>query len=119
MNTNDDYGILSGGFNLSKNNFYTGYWSSQVTAGAEHDYYMGYDFEIGGLSMGIGFMAQKFTDNSFSNREEIYVNLEHGNFEFNSSFKLGSDDYTYYELAYGGNITDDVGYSFTCGIKQK
>lgn len=110
MNTKNDYGVLSGGFDISHdNNMYAGYWSSQVTAGAEHDYYLGYAFDIAGVSIDFGFMASRYT-NDFDSRDEIYLGLSTENFGYITSY-IGLDSYNYYEVGYNfNNISTSYGF---------
>lgn len=82
----EDAPAIQGGFDLSHSNgFYLGNWNSNVEFGdtsLEMDFYSGYAFEVGGLSMDIGDLYYYYPDNSGQsaqiNSNELYAIAGYG-----------------------------------------
>ena len=131
--TQSDGPAIQGGFDYaSDGGFYAGIWGSNVNfndgAGSELDYYFGYGFDMGSVSVDVGYLAYDYPDNdSDLDFEEIYVGLSMGDLGLlYASGVDGAPDYM--EVSYGfGDVGisygqyDDYGdnlgisYGFTCG----
>ena len=131
--TQSDGPAIQGGFDYaSDGGFYAGIWGSNVNfndgAGSELDYYFGYGFDMGNVSVDVGYLAYDYPDNdSDLDFEEIYVGLSMGDLGLlYASGVDGAPDYM--EVSYGfGDVGisygqyDDYGdnlgisYGFTCG----
>ena len=106
----EDAPAIQGGFDLSHSSgFYVGNWNSNVEFGntsIESDFYAGYGFNVGDISIDIGDLYYMYPDNSGQspniNSNEIYAIASYG------AFSVG---YHYFTTEWFG-VGDDSGTSY-------
>lgn len=96
----------SAGVDFEHRGFYAGTWGADVGQGAEVDVYMGYGWQRGELSYGIGATGYFYTDDFDDTYREINLNLSYRNVSLEAAFgkydqPLGNktrQDYTFVAL---------------------
>jgi len=124
----------NGGLDYETGGFYAGTWAADVGDGLEIDGYVGYGWEKGDFSYGVGFTGYYYTGDFDDTYQEINLNAGYGLLTFEvaigeyGNFTGPTQDYAYYAVTvekngfYGryAGFTDDfdgeyveVGYGAT------
>ena len=69
--------------------FYAGVWAIEDSTGIEYDLYLGYDTEIAGVAVGIGYTAYEYT---YTDDSETEFTLSAGYGPISVSYSDGEDD---------------------------
>lgn len=124
----------NGGLNYENSGFYAGTWTADVGDGLEVDGYFGYGFDVGDVSLSVGFTGYYYTGDFDDTYQEInlaagfgWLSLDVAVGEYDN-FDGPTQDYTYYSLTlekngfygkYGGFTQDfdgeylEIGYGTT------
>ncbi len=121
----------NGGLDFAKGGFYAGTWAADVGDGLEVDGYLGYGWEKGDFTYGVGFTGYYYTGDFDDTYQEINLNAAYGLLTFDvavgkyENFSGPTRDYVYYAVTvekngfhgkYGGFAEDfdgeyiEVGY---------
>jgi len=131
--TQSDGPAVQGGFDYEADSgFYAGFWGSNVNFnngnGQELDYYAGYGFNLGDVSVDVGYITYDYPDSNPDLKfEEIYLGFSYG--DLGLTYASGQDEAPdYIEVSYGiGPVSisygdyDEYGentlisYAFACG----
>ena len=124
----------SGGLDYEKGGFYAGTWTADVGDGLEVDGYLGYGWEKGDFTYGVGFTGYYYTGDFDDTYQEINLNAGYGLLTFDvavgeyENFTGPTQDYAYYAVTvekngfygkYGGFTEDfdgeyvEIGYGAT------
>ena len=126
----------NGGIDYATGGFYAGTWAADVGDGLEVDGYLGYGWEKGDLSYGVGFTGYYYTGDFDDTYQEINLNADYGLLTFDvavgqyENFTGPTQDYAYYAVTvekngfygkYAGFTQDfggeyvEIGYGATVG----
>ena len=124
----------NGGLDYENGGFYAGTWTADVGDGLEVDGYFGYGFDVGDVSLSVGFTGYYYTGDFDDTYQEINLGAGFGWLSLDvavgeyDNFDGPTQDYTYYSLTvekngfygkYGGFTQDfdgeylEVGYGTT------
>ena len=124
----------NGGLDYSNGGFYAGTWAADVGDGLEVDGYFGYGFDVGDVSLSVGFTGYYYTGDFDDTYQEINLGAGFGWLSLDvaigeyDNFDGPTQDYTYYSLTlekkgfygkYGGFAQDfdgeyvEAGYGTT------
>ena len=129
----EDAPAIQGGFDLSHSSgFYLGNWNSNVEFGnttIEMDFYGGYAFDVGELSIDVGDLYYYYPDNSGNtpniNTNELYAIGSYGpvsvgyHYITTEAFGVGDDGgSTYTQINLDLPLSDKVGVTFHYGASK-
>ncbi|MCH7909045.1 MAG: hypothetical protein IIB38_05445 [Candidatus Hydrogenedentes bacterium] len=120
----------NGGLDYENGGFYAGTWTADVGDGLEVDGYFGYGFDVGDVSLSVGFTGYYYTGDFDDTYQEINLGAGFGWLSLDvavgeyDNFDGPTQDYTYYSLTlekngfygkYGGFTQDFDGEYFEVG----
>lgn len=114
--TGDDL-VLTGGADVDKWGFYAGAWAYH--GNFENNNYFGYDlyggyrFNIGGLSLGAGYISYNHDDNRDAD-SEYTASASYGSYRI-TGYWDEAEQYRYYEAAANYQFWEKSGFVFTAG----
>ncbi len=94
----------NGGLDFETGGFYAGTWAADVGDGLEVDAYLGYGWEKGDFTYGIGYTGYYYTGDFDDTYQEINVNAGYGLLTFDvavgeyENFAGPTQDYAYYAV---------------------
>ena len=94
----------NGGLDFETGGFYAGTWAADVGDGLEVDAYLGYGWENGDFTYGIGYTGYYYTGDFDDTYQEINVNAGYGLLTFDvavgeyENFAGPTQDYAYYAV---------------------